>query len=50
MIVLALILTLLGAVIVVAWLAGRFVRTSTACNQNCRQGRDCSCCTREAKP
>jgi hypothetical protein len=40
----ALILVLLGAVVVLAWLAGRAVRVpAPACSQDCNQGRGCTC-------
>lgn len=46
----------LAASVLVGWVAGRFIRAGatehqpSACNQNCRQGRDCNCCTAEVEP
>lgn len=51
MIALALIPTMLGAVALIAWIAGRLVRLpGPSCSQDCNQGRSCTCGSMEAQP
>lgn len=50
---LALIAAMLGAVVLIAWVAGRLVRLpAPTCSQDCNQGRGCICgaATGEVKP
>ena len=47
----ALIIALLALAVALAWLGGRLARGQVlACNQRCRQGRDCNCSSMETQP